>query len=166
ATHAGVHLGQQRGGHLHKGHAAHVAGGGKTGHVANHAAAQGVQHRLAVSGFFQQLGENLVQRRPVLVLLAIGQFHIQHGLVVRRNRGAQGGGVERAHRGVGDDQGFGRLGQPRKRGRVLQQAFADQDVVAAVTQVNGDRGGAGRRGGGGREGSRCHERRGSQVETR
>jgi hypothetical protein len=33
-------LGQQGGRHLHKGHATHVASGGKPGHVAHHTATQ------------------------------------------------------------------------------------------------------------------------------
>ena len=53
-----VHLGQQRGGHLHEGDAALVAGGGKAGEVPDHAPAQG-QHG-AVAGE------------------AVGDQHIEH----------------------------------------------------------------------------------------
>ena len=73
AAHAAVHLRQQRGGHLYKRHAAHVASGGKAGHVAHHAAAQGVKHGFAVSGAAQQLVVNQVEGGTVFVLLAIGQ---------------------------------------------------------------------------------------------
>jgi hypothetical protein len=39
----------KRGGHLYKRHAAHVAGGGETRHVADNPAAKRVQDRLAVA---------------------------------------------------------------------------------------------------------------------
>ncbi len=158
ATHARIDLRQQRGRHLHEGHATHVAGRSKPGHVAHHAAAQRVQHRLAVGGLFQQLGEDLVERGPVFELLAIGQLDVQHLFVQRGDRRAQLGRVERPDRGVSDDQGLGRLGQPGEA-LGLQQPTADQDVVAAITQVDGHQGvtcvaqACGGRGGGG---SGCH----------
>ena len=49
AAHRRIDLRQQRRRHLHEGHAAHVAGGGKAGDVADHAAAEREQHGLAVA---------------------------------------------------------------------------------------------------------------------
>ena len=48
AAHRRIDLREQRGRHLDERHAAHVAGGGKTRHVADHAAAQRNQRGLAV----------------------------------------------------------------------------------------------------------------------
>ena len=75
SAHAGVHLRQQRGRDLHKGHATHVAGCCKARHIANHTATQCKQHGLAVAAMAQQCIKNLVQRLPVLVRLPIRQYY-------------------------------------------------------------------------------------------
>ena len=54
--------------HLDERHAAHVAGRRKTRHVADHAAAQRVEHGLAIATVLQQRVEDQVERLPVLVL--------------------------------------------------------------------------------------------------
>ena len=115
---------------MHKGHTAHVAGGGEARHVAHHAAAQRKEHRLAVAGGGQQVVEDQVQRRPVLVRFAVGQQHVADVRIVRRQRLVQRGTVQCMHRGVADDHrplGF-RQALPGRG--VLQKASADQDVVA------------------------------------
>ena len=110
SAHTGIDLRQQRGRNLHKRHAAHIAGGGKAGHVTNHAAAQGKQHGFAVTAVAQQVVKNLVQRGPVLERLAIGQHHLAHLGVVRGQGRLQLGGIQRGHRGVGDYHGLCGLG--------------------------------------------------------
>ena len=147
-----VDLRQQRRGHLHEGHAAHVAGRGEAGHVADHAAAQREQHRPAVAGGAQQRVVDALERRGVLEGFAVGQLDRQHPCVVRRQRRLQPGGVQRPDGGVGDDHRGLRLRQAGPGGGIVQQAGADQDVVAAIAQLDADgradRGGGGRSGGG------------------
>ena len=133
-----IDLRQQRGGHLHKRHAAHIAGGGKAGHVANHPAAQRKQHRFAIAPVAQQGVKNQVEGLPVFVLFAIGQHHGVNKGIFRRQRAAQSLGVQRCHGGVGDDQRRRRFGQRGVGGRVAQQAGANHDGVTALAQVNGD----------------------------
>jgi hypothetical protein len=66
-----IDLRQQRRGHLDERHAAHVAGGRETGHVADHAAAECDQRRLAIGTLGEQPVEDQVERFPVLVGLAV-----------------------------------------------------------------------------------------------
>ena len=73
AAHRRIDLRQQRGGHLHKGHAPHVACCSEAGHVAHHATAQGEHHGLAITAVSQQGIEDEVQRFPGLVRLSIRQ---------------------------------------------------------------------------------------------
>ncbi len=136
AAHAGIDLGQQRGRDLHEGHAAHIAGSGKAGHVANHAAAQGKEHGFAVAAVFQQAVENLVERGPVLERLAIGQHHLPHLGVMPGQCGLQGRRVQRRHRGVGDDDRLRCLGTGGEAGSGLQQAAANENGVGTLTQID------------------------------
>jgi hypothetical protein len=100
AAYRRVHLGQQCRGHLHKRHTAHVAGRGKAGHVADHAAAQGKQHRLAVAAVFQQGVKNQLQGGPVLVDFAIRQGDQQHLAIALAQSLGKLRGIKRRHRGV------------------------------------------------------------------
>ena len=138
ATHAGIDLRQQRRRNLHKRHAAHVAGSGKAGHIAHHAAAQGKQHRLAVAAVLQQGIKNQVQRLPILVGLPIGQHHGAHLAVARCQRRLQLPGVQRRHGGVGDDHCLRCLGAGGKRGCGGQQALANVDGIGTLAQINAD----------------------------
>ena len=65
---------QQGGRNLHKRNTTHVTGGCKTGHVANDSAAQGKENRLAVAAVLQQGVKDEIQRLPVLVFFAVGEF--------------------------------------------------------------------------------------------
>ena len=107
-----IHLRQQRGGHLYERHAAHVTGGGKTRHVAHHAAAQGKQHGLAVAAVFKQRIKNQLQRGPVFINFAVGQRHLQHLGKVRLQRLHQWCRIQRGYGRIGHDQrrcGFGQV---------------------------------------------------------
>ena len=138
-----VHLRQQGGGHLHKGHAAHVASRRKAGHVAHHAAAQREQHSLAVTALRQQHVKHLVQGLPCFVRLAIGQGHLVNLGIVGLQRLLQCRSVKRPHRIVGHDQGRAGLGQALPSAGLRQQTGANQNGVAALAQgnLNFDRGG-------------------------
>ena len=54
AAHRRVHLRQQSGWHLHKGHTSHEAGRCKTRHVADHATAKGKQNSFAITSLAEQ----------------------------------------------------------------------------------------------------------------
>ena len=136
AAHRRIHLRQQRGGHLHEGHAAHVAGRREAGQVPDHAAAEGEQDGAPVAAVLQQGVEDEVQRGPVLVGLAVGQLDPQHVGIVRGQRRLEPRRVQAAHGPVGDDHRMPGLRQAGEAGRVVEQAGADQDVVAALVQVD------------------------------
>ena len=140
ATDRRVHLRQQSGRDLHKWHTPHIAGGSKSGHVANHTAAQRVDHCLAVAAFGQQLVVDEFQRRSVLVLLAVWQHNLQQAAVATRELRGQSIGIKRADRRVGDDQRFVGCRQAGPGCGLTQQAAADVDVIAAITQRNGNLG--------------------------
>ena len=74
ATDRGVDLCKQGGWYLHERDTALVAGGGKAGDVADHAASQCDECAVAVEAFFQQGIENRIQGFQVLDLLAVRQY--------------------------------------------------------------------------------------------
>ena len=136
AAHRRIHLRQQRGRHLHERHAAHVARGGKAGHVADHPAAQREEHGLAVAAVAEQAVEDQVERGPVLELLAVGQLQHRHRAVVRGQRALQPRCIQRRHGGVADDQRLRGARQALPGGRRVEQAAADEDVVALRAGVH------------------------------
>ena len=138
ATDRRIDLRQQRGGQLHKRHAAHETGRGKAGHVADHPATERKQHRLTVASLAQQGVKNQVQGLPGLVLLAIGQHHLLNLPVLSLQRAAQALQVERGHRRIGDDQGLAGLWQVGVGLRLTNQAAANQNRVTALRQVDAD----------------------------
>ena len=71
-----VDLREQRRGHLHERHAALVDRRGEARDVANDAAAQRDERRRALSAQFEKAREHVLQRRPVLVCLAVGHSTI------------------------------------------------------------------------------------------
>lgn len=134
AAYRGVHLRQQGGGNLDERCAALVAGGGKAGHVADNAAAQGDQGGLALGIGTQQRVENQIERLPVLVRFAIGQHDRHHLHALGLQRPLQARQIERGNGGIGDD---GRLwnGQGRQQQfDLVQQSVADMNGVAGVGQ--------------------------------
>ena len=139
ATHRRIHLGQQRGGHLDKGHTAHVAGGGEARHVAHHTTAQRHEHGLAVTAAGEQVVKDEVEREPVLVLFAVGQQHGADLGVVGRQRLAQCRTVKAIDGGVADHHGVCRLRQAMPGPCLLQKALADEDVVVLVRGGDRDR---------------------------
>ena len=86
----------------------------------------------------QKRVKNQVEGLPVLVLFAIGQDHCVDLRVFEGQRGAQGLGIERRHRGIGDDEGRRCRGQRRVSGGVAQQTSANHDGVTALAQIDMD----------------------------
>ena len=74
AAHGRVHLRQQRGGHLNQAHAALIARGSESGHVPDHAAAQGDQRRGAVVAALHQAVEHGGPSRHRLEALAVADL--------------------------------------------------------------------------------------------
>ena len=72
AAHGRIHLGQQRGRHLDKGHTPHIAGCSVASHVAHHTTSRCKQDGLAVAAILQERIKDQVKRLPVLVHFAIG----------------------------------------------------------------------------------------------
>ncbi|MNY19955.1 hypothetical protein D3C86_1534140 [compost metagenome] len=135
AAHRRIHLGQQGRGHLQEAHAAHVHGGRKARHVADDSAAQGHQDAAAVQAVGQQGIEDQVQRLPVLVGFAVGQFDAQHPLAAARQRGFGALAVQGRHRRVGHDRDRGRIrGYALVQG--IQAAWADMDRIAPARSID------------------------------
>ncbi|MNS87181.1 hypothetical protein D3C72_1211150 [compost metagenome] len=136
AAHRRIHLRQQRGRHLDERHPAHIAGGGKPGHVAHHPAAQRHQRGLAVGAGLQQRVEDQVQRFPLLEGLAVGQRDRAHGLAERLQAGLDARCVQRPYGFIGDDDGVLAAHVRAQQFGVVQQAGTDMDGVAALAQVD------------------------------
>ena len=133
-----VHLRQQRGGHLHKGHAAHVAGSSKAGHVADHPATEREQYGFAVAAVAEQAVKNQVQGFPGFVRFTVRQRHQVDGLEAALQSRLQALCVQRGHRDVGHDQcGVGRR-QRGVAGGIAEQPRRNQDRVAALVQSDVD----------------------------
>ena len=123
---------QQRGRQLHETHAAHPAGGGEAGQVADHAAAQGQHGGVAAGahvgkhlGYFGEAGQGLFlfagrQHAGLHLLFAQGRLHPRQ--------------VVRGHVGVGQHQGVPAGHQGRQGLGLVEQAAADADGVAPVAQ--------------------------------
>ena len=128
-----VHLGEQRGWHLHEGDAALVTGRGEASHVADHAAAQRDDAGIARETVGDQDVEHARDVRERLVRLAVGQRHLD--AASRRERGGELRGVQRADGRVGDQQdvacGYGAV----ELGLELHGAGADEDRIAAFSQI-------------------------------
>ena len=130
AAHRRVDLGQQGGRHLDKIHAALVAGRGKTGHVANHTAAQGDHGGSTVMARSQQAIKDQLQGFPVFVGFAVRQHHGDHR--VCRQAAAQTLKIQRRDRFVGDDRHLPAGNMRRKQFGLVQQTCANVDRVAAL----------------------------------
>ena len=74
AADAAVDHGEERGGHLDEGNAAHERCCSKAGKIADHAAAEGDQRRFAVEAVREQRGIDGVRPVEVLVLFSVGHL--------------------------------------------------------------------------------------------
>ena len=135
-----IDLRQQRGRHLHEGHAAHVAGRRKAGHVADHAAAQREQHGLAVAAVRpaarRRCRFSVAQSLCASPSGSSSTCTLGHG-------GLQRLAAARPHTAARrcvlvTISGRGGARQARATRRVVQQAAADQDVVAALAELDLD----------------------------
>ena len=125
-----VDLREQRGGHLHERHAALVAGRGKSGHVANNAAAERNDCAVAAEAVRHQHIDDARDGSQRLVRLAIRQDGFDdatatEGLGQRVHiKGRDGGIADNQHVAAG------KVGANEIR--LTQQALADQNRVAAL----------------------------------
>ena len=137
AAHRGVHLGEQRGRHLHEVDAALVAGGREPGDVADHSAAERDHDTVARDAPRDQGvldgGERVERLVPLAVRDDVGVD--AGGIGERRAEPLQ---VQRCHRLVGDHEG---VTAPDVRGEeppFADDAGADVDRVAPLSQVDLD----------------------------
>ena len=139
AADRGIDLRQQRGRHLHKVEAAPDDGGGKSGEIADHSAAQR-DHEVGAldTGFDQSLAQALEHGKAL-------------GALARRYRRRGGGDAGLGERGlggcevvardglVGDDGHLGTRAQRSDPPPERQQlAAADMDLIAALPERNID----------------------------
>ena len=128
AADGGVHLGEQRGGDLQDGDAAHEDGGQEAAHVVDDAAAESDHHAGAIGAELHHLLGQLLDGREALLIFAARQVEY----VVRNSREA--GGELRA--GVtpdilgGDDEDFPGLGRNVLRGPPDHAALHDGGIAA------------------------------------
>ena len=141
AAHAAIDLRQQAGGELHEIAAALGDGGGKSGQIADHAAAQRQNMIAALHAAIEQPVEQPFQPGPTL-----GAFALRHGEQIERD--IAGGQTlfqrfqpMRGHAFIGHaDQpaGAGIAGQ--MRADIIECAGRDQDVIGRARQIDRDPG--------------------------
>ena len=143
AADRGIDLSQQSRRHLDEVDAAQQHGRREAGEVADHAAAQRHQRRLAVGTTIEQFVHQPAEAREVLAALA-GRDRHRLGLHARLlERGGEACAIDRLDRIVAHDRDA--RGSQQRAGeftRAIDQAGADGDVVGATGQVDAD--GAGR----------------------
>ena len=101
---------------------------------------------LAIAARLQQRVEDPVQRRPVLVLLAVGQLDTVHPAVTRAQHLQEPIAVQRRHRRVGDDHRAGTDGWRAPCRRIVEQAVPDENRGSCARPARSPRA-APRRGG-------------------
>ena len=135
AADRGIDHRQQRGRQLHAIDAAHPAGCGESGHVADHAAAERIDAGVAGCPHFRKRGDDAVEVVEGLGALAGRQDqHCELRVWARRPQcrdhriAIQGGDMFVAdHQGVASAQGV------RQQGGVAQQAIPDMDGIGRGT---------------------------------
>ncbi|MNF88520.1 hypothetical protein D3C84_710170 [compost metagenome] len=130
AAHRGVDLRQQSGWNLDEIDATLVTGGGKTGHVANHAATEGDHRGATVVTRGQQAIKNQLQGFPGLEGFAIGKHHGDHREL--RQAAGQTLKIKRRNGFVGDDRHLPSANVRGQQLRLIQQTFANMNRVAAL----------------------------------
>ena len=134
AADGGVDHGQQRGWQLQERYAAHPAGGGEAGEVADHAAAQRYHAGVAAGAEFGQALHQAVEVGHRLLRLAGGQdHHIERFAGQGRASAVE---VMRRDVAVGNQQRLSAGQQGRPAIRLAEQAGADQDRVGAIAQFD------------------------------
>ena len=138
APHRRIDLREQGRGHLHKGHAPHVASRGKTRHVTHHSSAERKQYGFAVATVREECVEDQLERLPVFVLFAVGQQDFMDLPIAPLQRRPKLGGVKRTDGRIGDNQGSTCRGRSCVRRRHGDESCANGNVVATVAEFDGD----------------------------
>ncbi len=134
AAHRGVDLRQQRGRHLDEIHTALIAGGGKSGDIADHTAAQRDEGDITVAAVLQQCVEDAVQNFQCLVLLAVRQDDVVLPEAVQS--GAQPFQIQGRDRFIADHQHLPAGDMRREQVRAAQQTGTDVDGITALAEFD------------------------------
>ena len=135
AADRGIDLRQQRGRHLHEVDAALIAGGGETGQVADHAAAERQHQRIAPETIGDQHVEYAAGVASVLYCSPSGSMTSTMRRSAQRLLDALG--VQRRDRGVADQQHVAsRYGGLHVR-LLRSSPASDLDRVGAISEVYG-----------------------------
>ena len=129
AAYGAVHLRQQGGGGLHQRHATQQRGRRKARQIAGDAAAQGHD---AIAAGQAQLHQSAAQ--PVVLLQRLGALPRWEGHQRPAGAAGQRSAVQGFHRVVADDGPAAHAQRAQQLLRLLQQAAADVDGVAAPSQ--------------------------------
>ncbi len=131
APDAGIHLAQQRRGHLDEADSPLIEAGGETGHIPDHPAPQGDQERTAVEAGLKESVQDLKHRLHALVLLPVGELdHLHQRRLQLLQDPLQ---MQRSDGGVGNDGHFALIFQFRQ--------FVDDDIVTfdgRLSDLDGD----------------------------
>src|SRR6185295_13431488 len=130
-----IDLREQRGGYLHEVDAALIARGRVAREVADHAAAERDETRIAMEVRIDEPVEDDAERRQRLESLAVRQDQCLE--VPAAQRGFDAGEVQRRYGLVRDDEDLARGGAVQRR--VVEQTGAYVNGIAAVAQGHGDR---------------------------
>ncbi len=136
AAHGRIDLGEQRGRELHVVHAALVAGGRETCHVADDAAAEGRYAGVAVHALLDERVEHPREGVERLVALAVRQDDVLNPPA--RESVPHPLEVQRRHRVVRDHQHVACIDGFVEHRRRAEQARSDQDRVAALAELDAE----------------------------
>ncbi len=137
ATDGRIDLCEQCRRHLDERHAAQIGRRGETRQVADDAAAERDQRRLALAARAEQLVEQPVERFPGLVCLAITDDDREHLHARGFERALQPRKVVRRDGLVGDDRCPLLRHVPREQCRVVEQVGSDVDRIGAIAEPDG-----------------------------
>ena len=136
AADCGIDLRKQRGRHLDERNAALINGCGKTGYVADYAAAERDQRRVALATMREQRIDYRVEGFPALVLFPLRHDDRHRAHTLRCEARRQLLEVKGCDRRIGDDRGT-LLGEARrKQSGLCQQASSDVYRIAAFPELN------------------------------
>src|SRR4029078_6283596 len=139
AADGAVHLRKKRRWDLCKADTAQKNRCGKSGEVADHPAAERQQHRTAFDALIEECFEEPLQMGKILGPLARRQHHQLRRNSLTFESAAEGEKVQLGHALIGDDKHALFLEhRSNEPARLTQQALADKDLVAALTQSDFD----------------------------
>ncbi len=129
-----IHLCEQRGRDLNKGHAALIGGGGESRQVPDDPTPQCDERGITRAPLLKQRIEDPIQGAPVLVLLAVGNDDTDHLDALTGQHSGNALEIERRHGGVGDDGHFPLRKERSDQVGPIEKPGADVNRIGALPE--------------------------------